>query len=89
MPKARDNRLRTFPDRRAAAEAARECRTARFPKVVPDTVAGGLNVVRRDTCRGRSVSGTSVSGTSVSSTWLCEDPRAGDGRFRFLDTCDW
>ena len=74
MPKTRDNRLRIFPDRRAAAAAAEECRTARFPKVVPDTIAGGLNVVRRDTYRGRS----------VSSTWLCED-----GRFRFLDTCDW
>ena len=74
MPKARDNRLRIFPDRRAAAEAAEECRTARFPKVVPDTLAGGLNVVRRDTYRGRG----------VSSTWLCKD-----GRFRFLDTCDW
>ena len=74
MPKARDNRLRIFPDRRAAAEAAEECRTQRFPKVVPDTIAGGLNVVRRDTYRGRS----------VSSTWLC-----ADGRFRFLDTCDW
>ena len=74
MPEARDNRLRIFPDRQAAAEAAGECRTGRFPKVVPDTVAGGLNVVRRDTYRGRS----------VSSTWPCED-----GRFRFLDTCDW
>ena len=84
MPKARDNRLRTFPDREATAEAAKECRTERFPKVVPATIAGGLNVVHRDTYRGRS-----VSGTSVSSTWLCEDPRAGDGRFRFLDTCDW
>ena len=79
MPKARDNRLRIFPDRQAAAAAAEECRTDRFPKVVPDTLAGGLNVVRRDTYRGHS----------VSSTWLCEDPRAGDGRFRFLDTCDW
>ena len=79
MPKARDNRLRIFPDRRAAAQAAEECRTVRFPKVVPDTLAGGLNVVRRDTYRGRS----------VSSTRLCQDPRAGDGRFRFLDTCDW
>ena len=75
----RDNRLRIFPDRQAAAAAAGECRTDRFPKVVPDTLAGGLNVVRRDTYRGRS-----VSGTSVSSTWLCQD-----GRFRFLDTCDW
>ena len=74
MPKARNNRLRIFPDRHAAAEAAEECRTERFPKVVPDTLTDGLNVVRRDTCRGRS----------VSSTWLCED-----GRFRFLDTCDW
>ena len=74
MPKARDHRLRVFPDREAAAADAGECRTERFPKVVPDTVAGGLNVVRRDTYRGRS----------VSSTWLCED-----GRFRFLDTCDW
>ncbi len=74
MPKPHDNRLRIFPDREAAAEAAGECRTARFPKVVPDTFAGGLNVVRRDTYRGRS----------VSSTWLCQD-----GRFRFLDTCDW
>ena len=74
MPKARDNRLRNFPDREAAAAAAGECRTEKFPKVVPDTIAGGLNVVRRDTYRGRS----------VSSTWLCRD-----GRFRFLDTCDW
>ena len=74
MPKTRDNRLRIFPDRQAAAAAAEECRTARFPKVLPDTIAGGLNVVRRDTYRGRS----------VSSTWLCQD-----GRFRFLDTCDW
>ena len=74
MPKARDNRLRIFPDRRTAAAIAEECRTERFPKVVPDTIAGGLNVVRRDTYRGRS----------VSSTWLCQD-----GRFRFLDTCDW
>ncbi|MDD9991539.1 MAG: hypothetical protein OXP75_07050 [Rhodospirillales bacterium] len=74
MPKPHDNRLSIFPDREAAAEAAEKCRTERFTKVVPDTVAGGLNVVRRDTYRGRS----------VSSTWLCED-----GRFRFLDTCDW
>ena len=74
MPKARDNRLRIFPDRHAAAEAAEERSTIRFPKVVPDTVADGLNVVRRDTYRGRR----------VSSTWLCED-----GRFRFLDTCGW
>ena len=73
MPRSRDSRLRIFPDRHAATEAAAQCRTARFPKVVPDTVADGLNVVRRDTYRGRS----------VSSTWLCED-----GRFRFLDTCD-
>ena len=79
MPKARDNRLRIFPDRKAATEVAEECRTARFPKVVPNTLAGGLNVVRRDTYLGRG----------VSSTWLCEDPRAGDGRFRFLDTCNW
>ena len=74
MPKVRNNRLRIFPDRRAAAEAAGECRTVRFPKLVPATLAGGLNVARRDTYRGRG----------VSSTWLCED-----GRFRFLDTCDW
>ena len=38
MPKPRDNRLRIFPDRQAAAKAAGECRTARFPKVVPDTL---------------------------------------------------
>ena len=74
MPRTRNARLRIYPDRQAAAAAAEECRTKRFPKVVPDAVAGGLNVVRRDTYRGRS----------VSSTWLCED-----GRFRFLDTCDW
>ena len=74
MRKTRDNRLRIFTDRHAAAEVAEECRTERFPKVVPDMLAGGLNVVRRDTYRGRS----------VSSTWLCED-----GRLRFLDTCDW
>ena len=74
MPRTRNDRLRIFPDRQAAAAAAQECRTKRFPKVVPDTIAGGLNVVRRDTYRGRS----------VSSTWLCED-----GRLRFLDTCDW
>ena len=49
MPKARDNRLRIFPDREAAAKVAEECRTVRSPKVVPDTLAGGLNVVRRDT----------------------------------------
>ena len=78
MPNARGNRLRIFPDREAAAATAGECRTERFPEAVPDTIAGGLNVVRRDTCRGRS----------VSSTWLCEEPRAGDGRFRLLDTCD-
>ena len=73
MPKPRDNRLRLFPDRRAAAQAAGERRSARFPRVVPDTVAGGIHAVRRDTCRGRA----------VFSTCLCED-----GRFRCLDRCD-
>ncbi len=57
MPKPRDNRLCIFADRRAAA-AAEERRTEPFPKVVPDTIADGLNVVRRDTYRGRGVSST-------------------------------
>ena len=75
MPKARNNRLRIFPNRQAAAEAAEERRRkGHFPKVVPDTIADGLNVVRRDNYRGRS----------VFSTYLCED-----GRFRFLDICVW
>lgn len=74
MPTARNNRLRIFPNRAAAAEAAEQQRTPRFRKVVADTIAGDLHVVRRDTYRGNA----------VSCTWLCED-----GRFRFLDGCDW
>ena len=74
MPTARNARRRIFSHRQAAAAAAEASRTERFPKIVPDTIAGGLNVVRRDTCRGRR----------VFSTWLCDD-----GRFRFLDTCTW
>ena len=70
MPKARDNRLRLFPGRHAAAQAAEEQRSARFPRVVPDTIAGALHAVRRDTCRGRA----------VFCTYLCEN-----GRFRHLD----
>ena len=74
MTRTRNARLHIFPDRHAATAVAEECRTKRFPKVVPDTLAGGLNVVRRDTYRGRS----------VFCTWLCED-----GRFRYLDNCRW
>ena len=74
MPKARDSRLRLFPDRHAAAEAAGEQRSARFPKIAPDTGAGGLHTVRRDTSRGNA----------VFSTPLCED-----GRFRYLDRCQY
>ena len=74
MPKKRDNRLRLFPSRRPAAQAAERQRSVRFPKIVPDTIAGGIHVVRRDTYRGRP----------VYSTYLCED-----GRFRYLDHCQY
>ena len=74
VPAPRHNRLRIFPDRHAAAAAAQQCRTPRFPKIVADTLHGPIHTVRRDTYRNRA----------VFSTWLCED-----GRFRFLDRCDW
>ena len=35
MPKPRDNRLRIFPDREAAAKVAEECRTVRSPRWCP------------------------------------------------------
>ena len=70
MPKPRSNRLRIFPDREAAAETAEQCRTERFPKVVPDTLAGGLNVVRRDTYRARSVGSARLGSARLGSARL-------------------
>ena len=75
MPKARDNRLRIFPDRQAAAEAAEECRTERFPKVVPDTLAGGPNVAAATPTAAAASPrpGYARTGASASST-----PATGD-----------